>query len=71
MKYSVDRFEQEYAVLIDDDGHSVTVLISSLPNGAKPGSVLKKDNDNFVFDETETLARKKRLLNLQNNLFSE
>ena len=71
MKYSVDRFEGDYAVLIDGEGNPVPVELSCLSENAKPGSVVRKEENKYVVDDEETAARKKRLLGLQNSLFSE
>ena len=67
--YSVDRFEEEYAVLIDDGCASVTVLKSELPDGVKEGTVLRFENGKYSFDPDEEDSRRKRIFNLQNNLF--
>lgn len=39
--YSVDRFEGDVAVLIDETGASMDVNRSRLPDGAEPGSVIR------------------------------
>lgn len=71
MKYSIDRIEGGFAVLIDENENSISVPVSSLPKEAGEGSVLDKTEDGFSLDSEETKRRKKRLFDLQNNLFSE
>lgn len=39
--YAVDRFEGAIAVLVDDAGDTLEVDRSRLPEGARPGSVLR------------------------------
>ncbi len=64
--YAVDRLEGRQAVLVDDDGHSVTLLTSSLPPGAHEGVVLrvpldpagKPAWDQAQVDQAETARRR-------------
>ncbi len=71
MKFSVDRIEGKTAVLIDEERNGITVSLSLLPDGIKPGSMLIKAEERYIFDEEETKRRKKRLYDLQNSLFSD
>ena len=71
MKYSVDRTEGSFVILIDEWGNRITVSDKLLPDKAMPGSMLIRENERFVFDSTETERRKKRLFDLQNSLFSD
>lgn len=47
MYYSLDRFEEELAVLEDDDEHTLTIPRILLPEGARPGDVLIRDGDRY------------------------
>lgn len=62
MKYIVDRFEGDFAVLEDEKLNSTVTKKSLIPSEAKEGSVLiMKDNKYFLCaDDTET--RKKSVL---------
>lgn len=71
MKFSVDRIEGETAVLIDEERNKITVSLSLLPDKIKPGSMLIKSGERYIYDEAETKRRKKRLFDLQNSLFSD
>ncbi|MGN1442638.1 MAG: DUF3006 domain-containing protein [Acutalibacteraceae bacterium] len=71
MKYSVDRIEANLAILIDEAGNRITIPENCLPNNAKPGSMLFKENDRYLLDSNETERRKKKLYDLQNSLFSD
>ena len=72
MEYlSVDRIENDTAVCERDDMSVVELALSSLPQGTKEGSVLKVENGIYALDENEEKRRRKRILELQNMLFSD
>lgn len=72
MEYlSVDRIENDTAVCERDDMSVVELALSSLPQGIKEGSVLKVENGIYSLDENEEKRRRKRILELQNMLFSD
>ena len=70
MKYSLDRIEGEYAVLIDENGIPENVPLSLLPKESKEGSMLLKNEGGYLLDAEETKERRKKLFELQNSLFS-
>lgn len=62
MFYSIDRFEENFAVLIsDEDGLSLCVDREIIPEDAKEGAVLKFENGEYIFDSDETSRRRKAL----------
>ena len=70
MFYTLDRFEGDFAVLLDDEKRTVSVEKSILGENAEVGSVyLKNDGQNFVFSPEETEKRKNKALNLHKSLF--
>lgn len=72
MTYIVDRIEDGIAVLEDDNLNRREVPEKLLPLGTEEGSVLKlKEDGTFALDEEETDRRRKRLFNLQQNLFKK
>ena len=72
MEYlSVDRIENDTAVCERDDMSVVELALSALPQGTKEGSVLKVENGIYSLDESEEKRRRKRILELQNMLFSD
>ena len=72
MEYlSVDRIENDTAVCEREDMSVVELAFSSLPQGTKEGSVLKVENGIYSLDESEEKRRRKRILELQNMLFSD
>lgn len=51
MKYAVDRIEEDIVVLENiKTGEILEVSISNLPKGIHEGSILVKDNDEFLID---------------------
>ena len=72
MEYlSVDRIENDTAVCERDDMSVVELALSALPQGTKEGSVLKVENGIYSLYESEEKRRRKRILELQNMLFSD
>ena len=68
--FIIDRFEGDFAVVETDNG-LINIPLSDLPEGAKEGDVLRKDNDTMRFDidVEDTAARKKRIEGKMNRLF--
>lgn len=71
MKYSLDRIEGDFAVVIDDSEKMLRIPLASVPKEAKEGSVLVRTDSGFSVDFAETERRKKRLFEMQNSLFSD
>ena len=70
MFYTLDRFEGDFAVLLDNEKRTVSVEKSILGENAEVGSVyLKNDGQNFIFSHEETEKRKNKALNLHKSLF--
>lgn len=65
---SIDRFEEEYAVLCDEEENTRTVLRATLPQQAAVGDVLRQMPDGWVIDHAETEARRARVRALQQRL---
>ena len=68
MLYSLDRFEGDWAVLVDEDGESRDVLRTQLPPGAAEGDMLRERDGGFIPDEDATAARRAEILRLQEKL---
>lgn len=70
-KYSVDRIENQFAVLEFGDDF-IQIELKELPPGVKEGDVLMRDENGKLFiDEKATQQIKNELFELQNSLFSE
>lgn len=69
MYYSVDRIEENIAVLEDDNGGKINVGVSFLPQGTSECDVLLKDEDGlFIKDDEEKKRRQDLILKMLENL---
>lgn len=68
MIYTVDRFEENFAVLEDSEMNIITVARNSIPNDAKEGSLLNFENGIYSLDCTLTRARKESISSKFNRL---
>lgn len=66
---SIDRFEGEYAVCIDENGNSQDIHISKLPDGAKEGVIIKFVDNIWTIDINETQRQRERIKKLQDSLW--
>ena len=63
MKYSIDRIENNIAVLENlQDKEKREVDISLLPKGSREGSILLFRNDKYELDLDEEELRRKRIM---------
>ena len=69
-KYIIDRFEEDFAVCENYDTEEIIdILKEKLPNDAKEGDIIfKDDNENFCIDYEETRLRKERMEALRKSL---
>ena len=68
MKFILDRFEGDYAVLEKEEGGTIDVLKEKV-NGAREGDVLLFENGKYTVSEEETHIRKKRIEEKMRKLF--
>ncbi len=72
MKLIVDRIEEGIAVCEKDDLSRINIPLSDLPDGTSEGSVIMKDeNGEYTLDRNQEAARRKKMLELQKNLFKK
>lgn len=57
MFYAIDRFEEELAVLVDDEENTSTVERALLPEDAVQGDVLTLEEGRYRRDGEETARR--------------
>jgi hypothetical protein len=70
MRVIIDRFEGEFAVCeVSDEERMINLPLKDLPEGAKPGDVLKISDGGITIDNEETADRKKRINNLLDSLW--
>ena len=61
MRYTVDRFEGEFAVLEAEDRATISVARELLPEDCAEGTVLLKTADGYTRDLGEEAARAARI----------
>ena len=71
LHFSIDRFEENQAVLQDDNGATSIVEKSLLPPDAVQGDVLVFCGGNYYHDREETIARRERVRHLAQILQSK
>ena len=69
-RFIVDRFEEEYAVLEKEEGGTIDVLISGLPEISR-GDVLICENGVYTIDYEETQRRKELIQEKMRKLFEK
>ena len=65
---TVDRFEGEYAILIDNIGRSYDVLRDELPGDSLEGDVLHENGGIFIVDEELTKEKREKIQRLREQL---
>ncbi len=69
MKYSVDRIENDIAILEDiTTKEKIEINVNYLPKKIKEGTILEKKDDSFIIDEEEENIRRKRIMEKFNKL---
>lgn len=64
MKYSIDRIENNIAVLENIENNKLLEInINMLPEGIKEGTILIKEDDKYLIDSQEELKRKNDIIN--------
>ena len=71
MKYSIDRFEEGFAVLQDDNGECINVEKYALPADSKQGDIAVLKDGRWVKDFEETAKRRNEVLKLQQKLLNK
>ena len=73
MKYfSIDRFEGNFAICVDEDEKIKKIEIKKLPKNIKEGDIVKVLKDGtFKIDKEKTKQEREDIFNLQEDLFSD
>lgn len=72
MKYSIDRIENDVAVLESLESREIiNVNITLLPQNVKEGSIIVYENNKYTKDEETELKRKTELQSRFNNLIKK
>ena len=69
MKYSIDRIENNIAILENIDNQEIIeVDISLLPEGSKESNMIRIENNKYILDKQEEQKRKEDIYNRFNKL---
>ena len=71
MKYSIDRIEENIALCEDDDGNVLKLSVDELPQEIREGDIIEKTENGFVIDADETQLRRKKMAEMQRNIFGK
>jgi hypothetical protein len=66
--YVVDRYEGEYAVLIDGFGKAYDVLRDELPVDTREGDVMNENDGVYVFDEESTKEKREKIQKIKETM---
>lgn len=67
--YTIDRFENGFAVLECEDGSHINKYKELIPDGAREGDVLEFTDNDFVIREDLTRERRDKILKKSKKLF--
>lgn len=68
MIYAIDRFEEDKAVLCDEEETCVVIDRAELPAEAREGDMLRLENDVYTVDTVLTEQRRARVRALEQRL---
>ena len=68
-RFTVDRIENDKAVLECENGDCVTLELKSLPKNIKEGDVLCFEENSYFLDKEETEKRRQKIKSLMDSLF--
>lgn len=68
-RFTVDRIEEDKAVLECENGECVTLEVKSLPKNINEGDVLCFEENSYFLDKEETEKRRQKIKNLMDSLF--
>lgn len=71
MKYIIDRFEGDYAVVEDEHKGMKDIHLKDLPKEVQEGDVLVMMEDTYHIDLEETQKRKRKTQEIMDELWNE
>ena len=70
-KFTIDRIEDEKAVLECENGDIVSIDLNSLPKKVKEGDILYFEEGSCFLNKAEREQRRKKIESLMDSLFEE
>ena len=71
MKYSVERIEENIALCEDDLGKTIKLRLDELPENIREGEIIVRTENGYTIDSDETSARRKKMAEMQRNIFGK
>ena len=68
-RFTVDRIEEDKAVLECENGECVTLEVKSLPKNINEGDVLCFEENSYFLDKEETENRRQKIKSLLDSIF--
>ena len=68
-RFTLDRIEEDKAVLECENGECITLEVKSLPKNLKEGDVLCFEENSYFLDKEETEKRRQKIKSLMDSLF--
>ena len=68
-RFTVDRIEEDKAVLECENGECVTLEVKSLPKNKNEGAVLCFEENSYFLDKEETEKRRQKIKSLMDSIF--
>lgn len=69
MKYIIDRFEGDYAILEGPDRETKQVRKTDLDQEAREGSLVREEDGHYILDKDGTEERRKKIQDKFDSLF--
>ena len=69
--FSVDRTDNDLAIIISESGERFYVPFSEFETKPCEGMVFRHENNRYIRDEKEEQIRRKRIFDLQKQLFKK
>lgn len=70
-KASIDSIVENYAVCEDFDGNIFNINLKDLPRNVKEGDILNFGKNSITIDYEYTKLRRKKIIDLQNEIFDK
>ena len=71
MRYSVERIEENIVICEADDGSVLKLKLYELPQGIREGDIIDRTENGFVVNSAETESRRKKMAEMQRNIFGK
>lgn len=68
MKYVLDRYEGDYAILVDTNSRQFDVLIDDLPKESQEGDIFRFDEGIFVLNQEETEVAREKIKDIKQRI---